>query len=289
MDRDEALATIDAARASGEHVADDVYKAAYASEASAQPEAAASATTTGASELTPDAARAQIPAILDQLYKATPGSPEYVALDQRRNALYQAAYAEPASSPPAANEFTSLTPSERTARIGAIRDLMGQYNPGSLEHQLLQDDLDACYQAAETAPGDDKSAAPFALPALPSELSDRQYDEGVLRELGTLVAAAPADYGMTEVLPTFAARGNRYLATGTRPDPDQTDAALERLWGAEADARLEAARSELDRQLRALTPASRDKVRAYLDETGLSDDVVLIEFFWERASRRRPA
>jgi hypothetical protein len=276
MDRDEALATIDAARAAGEHIADDVYQIAYAPEAPAPPvppvaQAAPSA-------LTPAGAKAQIPAILDQLYKVTPGSPEYVALDQRRNDLYKAAYAEPTSPTPSVNEFAALTPSERTARIGAIRDLMGQYNPGSFEHQCLQDDLDACYQAAETAPGDSTSK-PINL-YVSAELLEQHglhVDETARAENG-----AVADRVFGAEAPRFREELDAWLRTGaaqmadarSRMDPADVDALLDKWSGGKRDEWAKA----LEPWLAELSPRVRESTTRALDYMILSDTPGFIEW-----------
>ncbi|HZF03666.1 MAG TPA: hypothetical protein VE932_04965 [Patescibacteria group bacterium] len=240
-------------------------------------------------------------ATLEDAYKTKYGSGETASQLPRQPVEYDqhGEQLEPLTPAP---EIAKLAPSAITARIAAIRELRKNHNEGSPEHRSLSLDLEACYRALHpedkagdaakaAAPSEGKATtlaatAPLALPALPSELSERQYDEGVLRELGALVAAAGAESGLVDVLPMFAARGNGYLAAGTRPDPDETNAALEDLWGEEADARIDAARGELEHWLKQLTPAARAKVKAYLDETGLSDDVALIRFFEERAAAR---
>jgi hypothetical protein len=289
MDRDEALATIDAARAAGEHIADDVYKIAYAPEAPAQPEAAAPATTTAPSALTPDAARAQIPAILDQLYKATPGSPEYVALDQRRNDLYRAAYAEKASSPPAVNEFTSLTPSERTARIGAIRDLMGQYNVGSFEHQCLQDDLDACSQAAETSPAVSRlDVEPISADVTDDAGEPYRYDETATAEVGALADKWEPALGMSPGELRREFRMWSEVAAARLKDKI-------RMAGADVDKLLEQRSGSVDRwpdeaktlMGLLLTPRSRVSFEHWLNETGMTDHPAFIERLADLAAKLR--
>jgi hypothetical protein len=112
-----------------------------------------------------------------------------------------------------------------------------------------------------------------------------EYDPTVLTALGTLVAD-PASGVTPFALDYFSSLGAQWRASGYRPDPDATDAALARLWGPEAATREAAALAEITHRL----PAAQAKRGSrYLAETGLCDYVPLLEFLDERAQARRKA
>jgi hypothetical protein len=87
MDRDEALATIDAARAAGEHVDESVYKAAYPPPSA--PEARVASPTT---------ALEGVPALRLELQKLNAGSARYVEITKQIEDAYKAAYPEPVTT-----------------------------------------------------------------------------------------------------------------------------------------------------------------------------------------------
>jgi hypothetical protein len=210
MDRDEALATIDAALLSGEHIDDSVYKIAYAPETAAQPDTstpgtAATPTTAAAGVPTTEQAQEKIAKIRTELDTVNQGSPRHKELMQQMEDQYKTLY------PPSPADVA----------------------------QPADDD-------GHAAPDPVASVPPLEVPPVPMELAgEHAYDRDALAELGPAMAGAGLAKDDVQM---WIRVGNDSLTEREHRTTEQCFEELDRRFGAEkADEMVSDAVSVLSR------------------------------------------
>lgn len=188
------------------------------------------------------------------------------------------------------SEGEALTPGQQQTQqeISTLRSSLAFTDPFHPAHGQATAALEAAYKRrhppsaeelaareAEKPPATAETAPAPPMPELPVLLPEdgRWHVPTVAAALDTF-----RGYGVADSLVTsWLERGVENLTSGRRPNPEETDRALEELWGDRADAMIAAA----GRVFAQLPPQAVD----FLEKTGLGDDVELIRLCADLATR----